>query len=331
MRAAVIERYGPPEVVRIAEVPTPVPGADEVLIRSVATTVNSGDARLRAMRVPRGMTPLVRLAMGVTKPRRPVAGFDVAGVVESVGSAVSELEPGDRVAASRGFAFGCHAERVVVGPKGAIAKIPEGITETDAVSVCFGGVTALQFFRLGKVAPGDTVLVNGASGAVGTMAVQIAKHLGAEVTGVCSTANVELVTGLGADRVIDYTKGDVLGDGRRYDVIMDNQGNLPYTQARGSLEPDGRHLMIVGDLWQTISASWQKAVVPGGRNRDMLSSENFRTILSLVDRGAVKPVIDRVLPFEEIVEAHRRVDTDHKVGSVVVTFGPPPEPPPAEG
>jgi NADPH:quinone reductase-like Zn-dependent oxidoreductase len=320
MRAAVVERYGPPEVVRIAEVPTPVPGDDEVLIRSVATTVDSGDARVRSLRVPRGMRLPVRLAMGITKPRQPIAGFDVAGEVEAVGRAVTEVAPGDRVVASRGFAFGCHAEQVAVGPKGAIARIPDGTSEQDAVSVCFGGATALHFFRLGKVAPGDTVLVNGASGAVGSMAVQIAKHLGAEVTGVCSGANAELVAGLGADRVIDHTRDDVLAGGRRYDVIMDNHGNLPYTRARSALAPDGRFLMVVGDLWQTISATWQKPVVAGGQNREMLSSENFRTLMSLVDRGAVKPVIDRVLPFEEIVEAHRRVDSGRKVGSLVLTF-----------
>jgi NADPH:quinone reductase-like Zn-dependent oxidoreductase len=240
VKAAVCERYGPPEVVQIREVPTPAPADGEVLIKAVATTVNSGDARVRALRVPRGLSLPMRLRLGVTKPKTPILGFDVAGRVEAVGRAVSGLQPGDRVVASRGFDFGCHAEYVTVAERGAIAEIPESLSHQDAVALCFGGTTALTFFRLGVLAPGETALINGASGAVGTMAVQLAKHLGAEVTAVCSGANAELVKGLGADHVIDYTMEDFTRDGRRYDVITDNHGNAPYARARGSLKPGGR-------------------------------------------------------------------------------------------
>jgi NADPH:quinone reductase-like Zn-dependent oxidoreductase len=318
MKAAVCERYGPPEVVQIKEVPTPAPADREVLVKAFATTVNSGDARLRALRVPRGMSLPVRLNVGVTKPRRPVFGFEVAGRVEAVGEAVTSFQPGDRVVASRGFDLGCHAELVTVDEQGAIAKIPEDLSYQDAVSLCFGGATALNFFQLGKLASGETVLINGASGAVGAMAVQLAKHTGAEVTAVCSAANADLVRGLGADHVIDYRAEDFTRNGRRYDVIMDNHGNAPYARVKGSLEPGGRFLMVIGDLWQMLAATRQKAVVSGTPS---ISADDYRTLMSLADRGELKPVIDSVLPFAQIVEAHRRVDSGHKVGSVVVTFG----------
>ena len=318
MKAAVCERYGPPEVVQIREVPTPAPADREVLVKALATTVNSGDARLRALRVPRGLSLPVRLTSGVTKPRQPVFGFEVAGRVEAVGAAVTSFQPGDRVVASRGFDLGCHAEFVTVDEQGAIAKIPEDLSYQDAVSLCFGGMTALDFFRRGKLASGETVLINGASGAVGAMAVQLAKHTGAEVTAVCSAANADLVTGLGADHVIDYAAEDFTRNGRRYDVIMDNHGNAPYARVKGSLEPGGRFLMVIGDLWQMLAGRRQKAVVGGTAS---ISADEYRTLMSLAERGELKPVIDSVLPFAQIVEAHRRVDSGHKVGSVVLTFG----------
>jgi NADPH:quinone reductase-like Zn-dependent oxidoreductase len=317
MKAAVCERYGPPEVVRIREVPTPAPADREVLVEAFATTVNSGDARLRALRVPRGMSLPVRLSAGITKPRRPVFGFEVAGRVEAVGEAVTSFQPGDRVVASRGFDLGCHAELVTVDQQGAIAKIPEALSYQDAVSFCFGGATALDFLRRGKLASGETVLINGASGAVGTMAVQLAKHTGAEVTAVCSSAHADLVTGLGADHVIDYTAEDFTRSAHRYDVIMDTHGNAPFARVKGSLEPGGRFLMVIGNLWQMLAAMRQKAVVGGTTS---FTADHYRTLMSLAERGKLKPVIDSVLPFAQIVEAHRRVDSGHKVGSVVLTF-----------
>jgi NADPH:quinone reductase-like Zn-dependent oxidoreductase len=320
MKAAVCTRYGPPEVVQIQELPTPVPADDEVLIEAETTTVNSGDARIRALRVPRGMRVALRLKVGVTGPKQPVLGFDTAGRVEAVGSAVTRFRPGDRVLASRGFDFGCHADRVVVGEQGAIAPIPDGLTSQDAVALSFGGTTARYFFERGRLAAGESVLINGASGAVGTMAVQLAKHLGAEVTGVCSGANAELVASLGADHVIDHTAEDFTRNGRRYDVIMDNHGNAPYSRVKGSLAPGGRFLMVIGDLWQMIAASRQKAVIGGTPPDDMTWAESYRALVALAEGGELRPVIDSVLPFDRIVDAHRRVDTGHKVGSLVLTF-----------
>ena len=295
-----------------------MPAAGEVLVKAFATTDNSGDARMRALRVPRRMSLPVRLKLGFTKPKQPVFGFEMAGQVEAVGPAVTGFQPGDRVVASRGFDFGCHAEYVTVTEQGAIGRIPEKLSYQDAVALCFGGATALNFLRLGKLASGETVLINGASGAVGTMAVQLAKHTGAEVTAVCSAANADLVRGLGADHVIDYRAEDFTRNGRRYDVIMDNHGNAPYARVTGSLEPGGRFLMVIGDLWQMLAATRQRAVVGGTPST---SADDYRTLMSLAERGELKPVIDSVLPFAQIVEAHRRVDSGHKVGSVVLTFG----------
>ena len=321
MKAAVCERYGPPEVVQIREVPKPVPADGEVLVKAVATTVNSGDARVRALRVPRGLRLPMRLRLGFTKPKQPILGFEMAGQVEAVGRAVTRFQPGDRVVASRGFDFGCHAEYVTVAEQGAIARIPESLSYQDAVALCFGGTTALIFFRLGKLAPGETVLINGASGAVGTMAVQLAKHLGAEVTAVCSGANAELVRGLGADHVIDYTTEDFTRNGQRYDVIMDNHGNAPVRAGQGFAEtgrplPDG-HRRSLADARRVAAEGRRSAPA---RATPRCTADNYRTLMSLAERGVLKPVIDSVLPFAQIVEAHRRVDGGHKVGSVVLTL-----------
>jgi NADPH:quinone reductase-like Zn-dependent oxidoreductase len=317
MKAAVCEGYGPPEVVRIKDVPQPVPAAGEVLIRSAATTVNSGDARMRGLRVPRGMGVAVRLKFGLTKPKQPIFGFDVAGRIEAVGPQVTQFRPGDRVVASRDLELGCHAEYIIVPEQGAIATIPDATSETDAVALCFGGSTALHFFGRVELAPGQSVLVNGASGAVGAIAVQLAKHKGAEVTAVCSGTNAAVVRSLGADHVVDYTTEDFTNNGQRYDVIMDNQGNATYGRVKGSLVPGGKLLMVYSSVWPMIAASWQKAVVAGTAS---ISADHLRTLMALTERGALKPVIDRVLPFGQIVDAHRRVDSGHKVGSLVLRF-----------
>ena len=317
MKAAVCEGYGPPEVVQIRDVPKPAPADGEVLIKAAATTVNSGDARVRALRVPRGMSLAVRLRFGLTKPKQPVFGFDVAGRVEAVGTGVTRFQPGDRVIASRDLDLGCHAEYVTVAEQGAIATIPEALSDQDAVALCFGGSTALHFFERGSLAAGEKVLINGASGAVGAMAVQLAKHTGAEVTGVCSAANAPLVRGLGGDHVIDYAVEDFTRIGQRYDVIVDNQGNATYPRVKGSLEPGGRVLMVYGEVWPTIAASWQKAVVTGTAKP---SADHLRTLIELAERGVLKPVVDSILPFARIADAHRRVDGGHKVGSLVLTF-----------
>jgi NADPH:quinone reductase-like Zn-dependent oxidoreductase len=306
--------------VQIRDVPKPVPADAEVLVKSFATTVNSGDARIRALRVPRGLRFPMRLRLGFAKPKASILGFEAAGQVETVGRAVTRFKPGDRVVVSRGFDFGCHAEYVAVAEQGAIARIPDDLGYEDAVALCFGGSTALSFFRLGKLAAGEAVLINGASGAVGAMAVQLAKHLGAEVTAVCSGTHAKLVRALGADRVIDYTTEDFTRDGRRYDLVMDNHGNAPYARIKGSLKPGGRFLMVVGDLWPMLAASWQKATISARKNDTSITTDSYQTLMALAEEGVLKPVIDTTLSFAQIVEAYRRVDSGHKTGSIVLTF-----------
>ena len=322
MRAAVVERYGPPEVVEIREVPTPVPGEDEILVRIRATTVNSGDARVRALRVPRGMTLMFRLTMGWSRPKQKVLGFEGVGEVEAVGAKVTHFKPGDRVLASHGFKFGLHAEYATFTEKDAIVHIPEGLSYEDAAAIPFGGTTAKWFFDAGALKAGDRLLINGASGAVGVFAIQLAKHIGAEVTAVCSSANVERVRALGADHVVAYDLEDFTKSGKVYDVIMDNHGNAPFARVRHMLVPDGRFLMVIGDLWEMIQGKWRKPVVASGSDdSEAVNKEAYTYLLDLAARGVIRPVIDSTYPFEQIVEAHRRVDGGHKVGSVVVTLG----------
>lgn len=322
MRAALVDRYGPPEVVEIREVPTPVPGEDEILVRIRATTVNSGDARVRAARVPRGMGLMVRIGIGFFGPRQKVLGFEGAGEVEAVGAKVTAFKSGDRVLASHGFKFGLHAEYATFTEKDAIVRIPDGLSYEQAVAIPFGGATAKWFLEAGKLKPGERVLINGASGAVGVMAVQLAKHMGAEVTGVCSAKNADLVSSLGADHVVAHDREDFMQSGKTYDVIMDTHGNATFARIKDVLAAQGRFLMVIGDLFQTIESTWQKQVVASGSDAsEAVNKEAYSYLLDLAASGVIRPVIDSTYPFEEIVEAHRRVDSGHKVGSVVVTLG----------
>lgn len=319
MRAAVIDRYGPPEVIEIREVPKPVPGAGDILVRITATTVNSGDARIRGLNVPRGMSLLVRLSMGWSGPKQKIAGFEAAGVVEAVGEAVTRFKPGDRVVGSHGFKFGLHAEYALFTEADALVPIPEGLSDENALAVLFGGSTARWFFKAGGLKAGHRVLINGASGAVGVQAVQLAKLAGAEVTGVCSSGNAELVKSLGADHVFAYDVEDFTRSGHTYDIIMDTHGNAPYGRVKHLLAPGGKVLMVIGDLFQMIATTWQKAVVASGPDdSEAVNVAAYSELVGLAAAGKLKPVIQTVLPFDQIVEAHRIVDGGHKRGSVVV-------------
>jgi NADPH:quinone reductase-like Zn-dependent oxidoreductase len=309
--------------VELREVPTPVPGDDEILVRARAVTVNSGDARVRGLNVPGGplFAFLMRIALGFTAPKQPVGGFEMAGDVEAVGRNVTALKPGDRVVASHGFKFGLHAEYATFGKDDVVALIPNGISYEAAVALMFGGTTSAIFFQACELRPGQSILINGASGAVGVMAVQLARHMGADVTAVCSAANVELVRDLGANHVIAYDREDFTKNGQTYDVIMDNHGNAPFARVRASLKPGGRHLLVIFDKLSTfVSAKWNKQVIEADEGNDAWSSKTYAHLLDLAKRGTIRPVIDSTYRFEDIVEAHRRVDTGRKVGSVVVKF-----------
>ncbi len=320
MRAAVCDRYGPPENVRLQEVARPVPGEDDILVRTRATTVNSGDARLRAANVPAGMNIPFRFGMGFFGPRLKVLGFDVAGDVEAVGRNVALIKPGDRVLASNGFKLGGHAEYLLVGNKGVAVPIPDAMSYEDAVALQFGGVTALVFFDLGQLKASERILINGGSGAVGVLAIQIAKHMGAHVTAVCSGRNAELMHELGADAVIDYQRTDIAQLSERFDLIMDTHGNAPYARIRHLLTPGGRFLMVIGTLWEMIAGKFNAAVVNADDADAAFGTKTFRRLIELAESGAIRPVIGKTLPFERIVDAYRLVDAGHKIGSVVLTL-----------
>lgn len=320
MKAAIHERFGPPEVVEIREVPTPTVTAGQVLVQMRAASVSIGDSRSRALRVPRGVGLMARFSLGFTKPKKPILGFDVAGEVVAVGEKTTRFKVGDRVVASTGFAGGTHAEYVVLDETGMVAPIPDGVTYETAAALVFGAGTALYFLRRGNLKAGEAILVNGASGAVGSAAVQLAKIMGAEVTGVTSAGNAGLVRSLGADHVVDYTREDFAKAGHVYDVVMDTVGNAPYSRAKAVLRPGGRFLQVIGDLPQMIGGMFRKNVVgAGASDADLFSRDTQTYLLRLAADGRLTPVIDGVWPLADIVAAHRRVDTGHKRGTVLVT------------
>ena len=322
MKAIVYERYGPPEVLELREVAKPTPKDNEVLIKTYATTVTTGDWRVRSLNVPVGFGLIGRLVLGVSRPRQPILGTELAGEIELVGKDVKKFKTGDQVFAFSGASMGCHAEYKCMPEDGAVALKPANLTYDEAAAISFGGTTALNFFRRGKLQSGEKVLVNGASGGVGTAAVQLAKHFGANVTGVCSTANVELVRSLGANHVIDYTKEDFTRNGETYDVIVDIAGTAPFSRSKGSLKEGGRLLLVLGGLPDMLQIPWisltsNKRVIAGPAAE---RAEDLRFLAKLAEAGEFKPVIDRRYPFEQIVEGHRYVDTGHKKGNVVITL-----------
>ena len=322
MKAIVCERYGPPEVLKLKEVEKPTPLDNEILIKIHATTVTSGDWRVRSLNVPTGFGFIMRLVFGISRPKQPVLGTELAGVVELVGKDVSKFKVGDSVFAFSDATMGCHAEYKCMPENGAMALKPANLTYDEAAALSFGGMTALDFFNRAKLQRGERVLINGASGAVGTAAVQLAKHFGADVTGVCSTANVELVRSLGASHVIDYTKEDFTQKGETYDIIVDTVGTAPFSRSKASLKEGGRLLMVLAGLPDMIQIPWvpmtsSKKVIAGPA---ATRAEDLRFLAKLAETGEFKPVIDRRYPFEQIAEAHRYVDTGRKKGNVVITL-----------
>lgn len=323
MRAVTCRQYGPPETLRIENLPCPAPAAREVLVRVRATTVTSGDARIRGFRCPAIFWLPMRLALGLRRPRQPVTGMEFAGVVDAVGDAVTRFQPGDRVFGLA--AAGAHAEWLTMPEDAALAPMPAGLSDIEAAALPFGGLSALTFLRdVAKLAPGERVLVLGAAGSVGVFAVQLARYFGAVVTGVCGAANLDLVRSLGANAVIDRGQWEAGGVEGPYDVILDTVGATDPARCRRLLAPRGRHVLLsfgaVGVGWMLLTAAW-----PGRRVLCGFSgacAADLRFLRDLAEAGAIRPVIDRVLPLEAVVAAHRRVDSGRKRGALVLTLGP---------
>lgn len=320
MKAVIYKEYGPPDVLKLADVNRPEPKSDEILIRVHAATVTSGDARLRALNVPAGFKTIARLAFGIRRPRKPILGSELAGEIVSVGRDVTNFKPGDEVFAMNSMTMGGYAEYKALHHKAAIAIKPSNLSYEEAAALSFGGTTAIYFLNKAKVKAGDKLLIIGASGGVGTATVQLAKQYGAEVTGVCSTSNVELVRSLGADYVIDYTKEDFALHGVKYDIIMDTVGTYGFPICKNSLRDGGRFLMVAGDIKQyaqipRVHFMSNKKVIGGTAGE---RTEDLRRLAELAERGQYKTVIDKIFPLSEAAEAHRYVDTGRKRGNVVL-------------
>ena len=307
MKAVVYEKYGPPEVLQIKEVEKPIPKEDEVLIKNFATTVHVGDTRMRSFRVPKLHWIPMRLFLGITKPKRTILGMEVSGIIESVGRDVKEFKKGDEVIGLTGFGGGGYAEyssvRAINGDEknGMVVFKPSNLTYEKAAAVPAGALTALLHMQKVNVQKGKKILIYGASGSVGTYAVQIAKYYGGEVTGVCSTSNLELVKSIGADKVVDYTKEDFSKIGEIYDIIFDAVFKISKLKCKNILKDNG-----------IFDSSHSK--IPEPKTKDLIF------IKELIEKNKLKPVIDKTYPMEQIVEAHRYVDKGHKKGNVIITI-----------
>ena len=302
MKAMVCTKYGKPDVLQLEEVEKPIPKENEILIKIHATTVTSGDCRVRSFNSPLLLWLPMRIVLGLRKPRKSILGVELAGEVEDVGKNVTRFKKGDQLFAMTGMKFGGYAEYICLPEKGTIAVKPENVTCEEAASISFGGTTALHFFRKGNIQAGQKVLIYGASGAVGTAAVQLASYYGAEVTGVCSAKNSELVKSLGADYVIDYQNEDFNKKEERYNLIFDAIGKITKNQCKGALALNGRFVSVEG---QGIAK---------------VQTEDLFFLKKLMKEGRIKSVIDRCYSLEQVPAAHEYVETGRKIGNVVVTL-----------
>lgn len=323
MKAILHTAYGPPDELQLREIENPVPKDNEVLIKIHATTVTTSDCNIRNLTfVPKLFHLPMRMQFGLTKPKNRILGFDLAGEVEAVGKDVTRFKVGDQVFGTTEPAFGAHAEYICLPDDGVLTHMPINMTYEETASVPVIGNTALHYIRdLGNVQPGQKVLINGASGGIGTFSVQLAKHYGAEVTGVCSTSNLDLVTSLGADKVIDYTKEDFTKSGQTYDIIFDVVGKSSFSRCKSSLNEGGLYLHTLPELSVLLQMLWTSKV--GTKKVKMEGApallNNLIDLKELIEAGDLKTVIGKRFPLDQIAQAFKLVETGHKVGNVVIT------------
>lgn len=322
MQAIVYEKYGPPEVLQLKEVEKPVPRDNEVLIRVYVTTVTTADCMMR-----KAETFMSRIILGFRTPRKKyrIPGIELAGEIEAVGKGVTRFRKGDQVYGFRGFGTGACAEYKCMPEKGSLALKPANLTYEEAAATVDGATTALFFLRdKGHIQRGQKILIIGASGSIGTFAVQLSRYFGADVTGVCSGTNVELVKSLGADRVIDYMKEDFTQNGETYDIIFDTVGKSSFSRCKRSLKNNGRYLVTTGGGFLHYYALTLWTSLVGGKKfifaMSVEKTEALMFLKELIEAGKIKPVIDRCYPLAQIVEAHRYVEKGHKKGNVVITL-----------
>lgn len=323
MKAAVQRRYGSPDVIQIEDVAKPLPRDHELLIRVRAASVGTWDGEARSFSFPVWFWLPLRLAMGIRAPRWPTLGQELAGEVEAVGKDVTGFAPGDRVLAAVGLTVGAHAEYACVSSKGAVARIPNALSFEDAACIPVGGDNALHFLRMAGVDPAEEVLVNGAAGNIGVMAVQIAKHYGAEVTAVDSRSKLDVLRRIGADHVIDYEEVDYTTGGRRYDVIFDLVFGSSFSRALATLRPKGRYIVANPTFGALLRGAWTN------RRRDDVrvltkfagsKREDLVQLAKLAESGAIRAAIDRRFPLERAAEAHAYIDSGQRAGAVVLTM-----------
>ena len=317
MKAIELTKYGAPEFLQMNEVEKPTPKDNEILIKIHASSVSSGDARMR-----RADPFVIRLIFGFKRPRKPILGVVVAGEIEAIGTSVSNYKIGDQVFGSSGMNFGAHAEYVSVPEDAVLALKPGNMSYEEAAAIPFGATASMHFLRIANIQKGQKVLIYGASGALGTMAVQLAKNYGAEITAVCSTGNVELMKSLGADHVIDYTQEDFTMNGKKYDVIFDTIGKSSLRKALKSLSDNGYLLLASAGIGTMIGGSIKSMFINkkivSGVIKETVKDMNF--FKQLIEKGSLKAVIDRTYPLEQIAEAHAYVDKGHKKGNVIIAI-----------
>ena len=325
MKAIVYEKYGPPDVLQLIEVAKPVPKDNEVLIKIYATTVTAGDCEMRSLNLPLAYQLMLRMGFGFKGPRNIKTGTEVAGEIEAIGKDVKQFKIGDQVFGSAGMGFGANAEYICLPEKpgemeGGVAIKPVNMTFEEAATVPFGGRDALHFLRKGEIQSGQKILINGAGGSIGTFAIQLAKHFGAEVTAVDGTAKLDMLRSIGADHVVDYTQEDFTKNGEIYDVIFDVIGKISFSRTSGSIKQNGTYL-LANPISQMVQGLWTRMT----SSRKVIMETSSGTIADLIflrkliEEGKLKTVIDRSYPLEQIVEAHRYVEKGGKLGNVAIT------------